>query len=512
MNRQIIKNLISNYMLTGIGMILGFFLLPFLIRKLGHEGFGVTVVAEALIAFFFVFVSAIRIAVSRYVTLSLSQEKTEDCLLYLSTGRRILHILMVVSLLLGVILAILFPVFFKVPANLHHQSQVMFLLIVISFVLSIPNVVYWAILYGYQRFDLINISNAGGTILRAVAIFTLYSFLSGKWASLGAYGMVYFVMTMGQNYIVYRWAMSLMPSAARIGFQYDLPKAAEILLYTRYTVMATVSSTLYGSVVPVIINIFCGPMANTIFAVASRIPGVLSSIFLQPAWSLVPTCTHYVGRNERDKVERLFFMYSKGTLIVFCPLIFSVAVCSRMILHWWVGDGFNSAIVVMMILSAGTLLGSFGFLSSVVTSAYGEIKIPTIVGIVSAFLSIGLGVVFAFFFKMGLPGLAMGGLLITLGGAFCFSPIYACHILKADVKKYYKESFFIPILLTVFSFGWEILFQSDIHFSLRFFCLAALGTIFYLWLVLRWAFNESEKRDILSLFKGRLAEKIAQGA
>ncbi len=198
MKHQIIKNLLSNYLLTGISMVLVFFWLPFLIRKLGHEGFGVTVVAEGLILFFFIFVSAVRISMSRYVTLTLSQEKMEDCLLYLSTGKRILNIFMGCSLVLGVMLAIFFPVFFRVPVGLYQQSQVMFLLIVIAFVLSIPNIVYWAILYGYQRFDLINLSNAGGVILRAVAIFSFYSLLSGGWASLGAYGAAYLLRPWGR--------------------------------------------------------------------------------------------------------------------------------------------------------------------------------------------------------------------------------------------------------------------------------------------------------------------------
>ena len=512
MKRQIIKNLLSNYVLTGTGMVLGFFLLPFLIRKLGQEGFGVTVVAEALILFFFIFVSAVRISVSRYVTLSLSQKKMEDCLLYLSTGKRILNIFIRWVFVLGVIVAVFFPVFFRVPNGLQQQSQMMFLLIVVAFVLSIPNVVYWAILYGYQKFDLINLSNAGGTILRAMAIFSLYSFLSGGWASLGTYGVVYFLTTMGQNYIVYRWAMSIMPSAGKIGLKYDPFKAAEIFSYTRYTAMGSISGTLYNSVMPVIINIFCGPMANTVFAVASRIPSVFKTIFLEPAWSLIPTCTHFVAINEREKIEKLFFLYSKGVLVVFWPIMFSVAISSRMILHWWVGDGFGPAIVVMIILVASALLSSYGYLCSVVTSAYGEIKIPTIVGIISSVASVGLGVFLAFFFKMGLPGMAIGALLVTLLGSFLFNPIYTCHILKADVKKYYLESFFVPMFLTFISFGWEIFFLADYRFSVRFFSLVAIESIFYIWLVFRCVFSEIEKEDLFSVLRSGFGKKSLHGA
>jgi O-antigen/teichoic acid export membrane protein len=511
MKQQIIKNVFSNYLLTGIGMVLAFFLVPFLIRKLGHEGFGVTVVAEGLILLFYVFVYAVRISVSRYVTLSLSQKKMDDCFLYLSTGKKILNVLMIWSFGAGIIVAIFFPIFFRVPNGLQQQSQAMFLLIVIAFVLSIPNVLYWSVLYGYHRFDLINFSTAGGSILRAAVIFILYSFLAGGWASLATYGVVYFVTTMGQNYIVYRWAKSLMPSCARIGPEYDRPKAKEILSYTRYTVLSTMSGTLYNSVMPVIINIFCGPTANTVYGVASRIPSVLKSIFLEPAWSLIPTCTHYVAQNERGKVEKLFFMYSKAVLVVLCPIIFSVAVSSKMILHWWVGEGFGPAISVMMILAVSALLSSFSYLCTVVTNAYGKIQWPTFVGIISAVASIGLGAFLAFFFKMGLPGLAIGSLLVTFAGSFLFSPIFTCHILKTDVRKYLMESFFVPMFLTLLSFGWELFFWGDVHFSMKFFSLMAVAALLYAWLVLHFVFNKKEKEEFFSVLRSQFGTKSLQG-
>ena len=48
----IIKNLASNYLLSFFGMALGFFLIPFLVGKLGKDVYGLIVLAEATLAFF----------------------------------------------------------------------------------------------------------------------------------------------------------------------------------------------------------------------------------------------------------------------------------------------------------------------------------------------------------------------------------------------------------------------------------------------------------------------------
>ncbi len=154
--------------------------------------------------------------------------------------------------------------------------------------------------------------------------------------------------------------------------------------------------------------------------------------------------------------------------MVFCPAIFSVVICSRMILHFWLGDGFGPAIVVMMILAAGALLSSYAYFCSFVLNAYGVIKIPNTVGIITFLANIGLGVFFAFFFKMGLPGLAIGALLVALAESFFFIPIFTCHILKTDVKRYYLE-FFCSYVFDAYLFWVGAYFSGGSSFFIKIF-------------------------------------------
>ena len=90
MRNVIIKNIASNYFLGFFGFVLGFFLVPFLIAKLGKDAYGLIVLAEVVTGFFEIGTISVRIALSRYATFSLSQNRLDEFSEYLSAGRVIL--------------------------------------------------------------------------------------------------------------------------------------------------------------------------------------------------------------------------------------------------------------------------------------------------------------------------------------------------------------------------------------------------------------------------------------
>ena len=186
-------------------MALGFFLVPFLIGKLGSAVYGIIVLTESTIAFFEILTVSVRMALSRHATFALAQGKVDEFVEYISTGLRILCFSAAAVTLFGVTLSYYFPYLFKVPEGYAGQSQVHFFLISAAFAISIPNIVYWSALYAKQRFDLINFSTSFGLIMRAVCIFLFYSLVPKKYISLTAYGFIYLAMTVTQNYMIYFW-------------------------------------------------------------------------------------------------------------------------------------------------------------------------------------------------------------------------------------------------------------------------------------------------------------------
>jgi len=199
MKNQIIKNIFSNYFVNILQMVLGILVVPFLIMKLGKEAFGLIVLVESTIAIFEVMIVSVRIALSRHATYALGKGDIEEFVKYLSTGKYILWVVGFIILISCSTLSYFFPQIFKVPVDMFVQSKILFLLVTFSFFITIPNIVYWSILYAKQRFDLLNIASSFGLISRAFFIFLLFSILPRAYQSLVTYGFIYLTMKAVEN-------------------------------------------------------------------------------------------------------------------------------------------------------------------------------------------------------------------------------------------------------------------------------------------------------------------------
>ncbi len=452
MKNQIAKNLATNYIGNFLGMALGFFVTPFLINKLGKEAFGITILAESIISFFQIFAFSVRIALSRYTTIALSKNQKKDFIEYLSTGRRILYIVMLLGLVPGIIVSLSFPSLFNVPVQFHQQSRVLFLLITIAFSLTIPNIVFWSVLYARQRYDLLNVSNFGGVILRVVFIFILFSFLPSSYVNIVTYGFVYLSMTWIQNYLVYRWSIHLMPDLEIKSRNSNPAKVKEILSFSSYASLGNLGAVAHESVMNIIVNVFLGPIYNTIYSVSIRIPNMMKRLFLEPSWSLTPTFTDLAAKKDQGRLEMLFTMYLKLINLIIFPLSLIIIFLSHPIISLWVGKDFAEASQLMPYFMIVSLMMISASVCSCILTAYGEVKYPTIINLVIAFLSVVFGCLLAFHFKQGLVGIGVAAVAFNFLGSVVLLPAYACKVSGIKVNKYWIESLLKPLLITVVVF------------------------------------------------------------
>jgi membrane protein EpsK len=498
MKQQIIKNLSSNYLITILGMILSFFLIPFLIKKLGKEAFGLVVLAESTIAFFEILTISIRMALSRYAAFYLAKNNKEEFVEYLSTGRSILLIAAIIVVITGSFLSYYFPQIFKVPNNLNNQSRVLFLLITSAFTIGIPNIIYWSVLYAKQRFDLINISYSTGIVLRAVLIFIAFSFLPQTWVSLVTYGFIYISMILAQNGLVFYWHKRVMPGL-EIGIKYfKQSKVKEIISFSIDTSIGRVSSLLYDEIMNILTNLLWGAGFNAIYAVSLKIPTLIKRLFLEPTWTLTPAFTELVAKKENERLENLFFMYSKIVAIIIMPICFIIICFSRQIISCWVGRDFELSWKIMPIhvLSLIVII-PFG-VSNCLTNAFAKVKIPSRISFLFGIVNVGLGLFLAKGLAWGLYGLAIASAVSNILNSSLFISYYSCQIAKISLTKFWTESFVKPFIMASIILGSSLFFVSyEKQFQLSAVLLIDLFFIsIYFFLSYRFIFNPMEKKHV----------------
>jgi len=505
MKSQILKNIFSNYVARVIGMLLGFLIIPFLIRKLGTEAYGLVVLAESTIAVVEIVTISVRMALSRHATYSLSQNKTDEFVEYLSTGRVLLYFSAAITLTAGFLVSFYFPDLFRVPAAFETQSKVLFFLITTGFVITVPNTVYWSVLYAKQRFDLINLCNSFGLIARAFCLFALFSFLPQRYVSLPVYGLVYLLMQAIENYFVFFMHKRLMPGLRLSAKRFKKEKVREILSFSFHTSLSRLSLALPGSIVNIIVNLFWGPAYNAIYSVSMKFPMMMRRMFSEATWSLTPTFTDLAARKDRERLEALFFMYSKAVSIVTMPLSLVLILLARPLIRLWVGEDFEMAGRLLPIM-AFPLLFSIPFsVCACLNNAYAKVKWPSLMGVVSTVFSLSVGSLLALKFGMELFGFAIASCVSALLYMTFFTPFYACRIAGIPVRRYLVESLIKPLSWALVGFGAGlVLFDRLCHDQLLSpVFLAGLAALFVLHFVGAYVFLlvPKEKKHIADFSK-----------
>lgn len=438
-------NILSNYAGRAVGMVLGFFLVPFLIYKLGVEVFGLVIVFESMMKFMEAVSTSVRVALSRYATYSLSQEREGDFVSYLSTGRGLFLMISVLIFAVGFMLSFWIPGIFRIPEGRYHECQQYFALITAAFAVTVPNIVFWAGLYAKQRFDLINLASSTGMTLRAIAIFVIFSIVPKQYVSLVTYGWIYLIMTWSQNYAVYFAFKKLMPHI-KVSLKYfQMHKVKEILSFSVYTLSGHMSSIINENATNFIINFFWGPAANAVYGIGTKFSSLIENIVLEPTWTLTPTFTDLVAKGEHQKLKTLIFVFTKAMTILCFPAFLALMIFAKPILTQWVGGRFNDAPWIMVL----SILPQCFYIPIASThnlpNAYGHVKVPGIVNPIYDLLSVLTCYIFAVPLKFGLIGMAMGSCVCAISMAFLFAVPYGCYLAGFSATEYWLRAYFKPV-------------------------------------------------------------------
>jgi len=505
MKAQILKNIFSKYLLSFLGMGLGVLLVPFLIHKLGKDGFGISILAESIIAFFEIVTLSVRQALARYATFSLSKGDNEQLVQYLSTGRYLSFFCAGVVLIGAGTLSFFFPQIFTVPAGLENDSRILFFLITLGFTITIPNIVYWSVLYAKQRMDIINLASSIGLIVRALGIFILFSFLPGKYVSLAAYGAIYFLMRFFENYAVYWWHKKLMPGLRLSVKDFKADKVRDLFSFGIHTSLSRVSSLLYENTANVLINIFWGPAMNSLYAVSLKFPKLLSRVFRESAWTLSPTFTDLAAKGDTGRFARLYFMYTKIATIVVTPFSLLLIFWAGPLIRLWVGEGFEKAIPLFQISMVAQMLTIPLAIASAPLSAYAKVKIPSQVSFLTAVLNVIIGIWLARYMSWGLMGIASAAALFQIFYGGVFVPFYASRISGISFRKYMTESFLYPFAWTAFfmacAFALIQVFQKDDSLTVWMLGAASLAIVLHFLISYKLLLKADEQNHVMDIFK-----------
>ena len=85
-NRQLTINMAANFINFGISLCISFFLSPYIVRTIGVEANGFITLANNFVSYTSLITIALNSMIGRFVTISLTEKKTDDANRYFTSA------------------------------------------------------------------------------------------------------------------------------------------------------------------------------------------------------------------------------------------------------------------------------------------------------------------------------------------------------------------------------------------------------------------------------------------
>ena len=433
---KIIRNVFSSWMYFFIQFSIGFFLMPFMILRLGKETFGAWVIVTSLTGYIGFLNFGIRGSVVKYV----SQFEAKNEFRALNEIINTSLVLYVFSGILAVLITFIFSnylgIFFPVEQNLLRAIQISFRIMGLNMAIVLFSITFSGILEGFKRQDIMGYIESATFILQSILIV----FCLLKNYGIVAVAISICVVNVLRQILRVMFAFRVYPKL-KIEFNLFSKKQLKVIFsYSTLLFIVQILRDFIASLPNIILGFLAGPLLVTFYSVASRLTGYLNVLLRTTAGVLMPFISGFEALDDKARLKKSFIVSSQYCylLVIFFGLIFIIM--GKAFLRLWVGEEFAvMGYYPLFILATALILSPSAFTIESLLKGLGRLKTITILTVCEVVVSAGLS--FLFFKTLGLVGVALAFSIPYLINYGIILPFAALKILNINVGYYVKEIF-----------------------------------------------------------------------
>lgn len=434
MKRQFAKNLSSNWALYAASAIISFFLMPYILAKIGQAALGVWILVGSFSGYLGLFDFGIGFAVVRYVA---RYQKTGD----IEQRNRVVATAFYLACLLSILVvaATLYIManaadFFSIPAELVSHSRAVILLIGLSIALGFPLSIFSeALAGGLWRFDLFNKVGLSTAVLRTCLT---VAFLEFGWGLAGL-GLAALIGSLAG----YLWRMkmlfSLLPDLSISPRLIGWKVIKQISDYSFFSFLLVLSGRIAFYSDSFIVGIFRGVEDVAVFGIAAKLTEYLRQLIFTMSRLFSPVAARYDPDSDQASLRRIFYDGSRLHLLFSLPLSMILFFWGGKLIRLWVGDAFGPSQVVLQVLLLGHIVSFLQGIGGEVLLGVGRHRNFAILSLLAAVINISLSVILVR--KIGLVGVAWGTTLPLAVLSVGYLPVTTLKLVGGDLKTFIGE-------------------------------------------------------------------------
>jgi len=438
---QIIKNVGSSWFALGVNVLVGVFLSPFILHRLGDTAFGIWVLIFSLTGFYGIFDFGIRSSIIRYVSKYTATHDVDEVSGLINTALFTYTCVGALSVIITLVGCVYVDRVFHVQPEFHSSAQWLLLMVGSSVALGFPLGVFGGMLEGLQKFYILNWTNIVSSLFRVVLI--VY------YLNRGAGLLTVALITVGLPLLasVVRAVVALRSLPVTFAWRYvERSSFRHMANYSGVTFMIIVASRLRFKTDALVIGTFLSSAAITYFYAGSRLVDYAGEVVSSLAQIFVPMSSQSDAAGNMTRLRKIFIAGNRACAFTTLPMTAAFIIMGRSIIEVWLGRKYvaQGYAVLLTLIVPYTLMLVQSASSRVLfgMGKHGKFAVVTLIeGVANLVLSVLL------VRPYGILGDAFGTALPLAGTYILFMPYHLCSRLGIRVSTYLKEAFLLPILL-----------------------------------------------------------------
>jgi len=441
--RQILKNVGSSWSALAVNVLVGIFLSPFILHRLGDVAFGIWVLIFSVTGYYGLFDLGIRSSIIRYVSKYTATGESGKLACFVNTSFFTYTIIGVVSMALTTVLSSYVGGLFRIPPELHRQAHILLLLVGAAVSLGFPLGVFGGMLEGLQRFYILNWTSIGSTLLRAALI---VHFLNR------GYGLITVALiTVGLPILssILRGIIVFRLCPVPIGLRYvDKESLRNMATYGGTTFLVIVAGHLRFRTDELVLGRMMSAVAITYFSIGARIVDYAQEFVSSLAQIFVPMSSQSEAKNDLERLRKVYIAGNRVCALLILPITVILILLGKHVIRIWVGARYiphSYPVLVVLIIPFALMLmqSASGRVLFGMGKHQSMAKVTLLEGIANLILSIALVP------PLGVVGDALGT-AVPLGCTFLlFMPRHLAKQIGVPVSSFVRQAYSLPFLLTL---------------------------------------------------------------
>ena len=438
--QRVVRGTASNYVGKVLTLGTWFLLTPFILRQLGANSYGLWVLVGSVVSYGALLDFGIAAAVTKYVAEHVARDEIGNLREVVATALAFYSGLGVLAFGLAVGIAPFFPHLFNVAPAERETARWLVIAMGATLGVSIPFTTATAVLQGLQRYDLVNLTSIGGTVLSAAAVVIILLTGGGVLAMV----LVNLPVVILMQCVAVRMISRVAPDL-RFGLRgANRQTARRILTFSSSLFLIAVADRLHTKTDEIVIGVALPISAVTPYALARRLselPQMLADQFMK---IMLPLSSELHANDDRERIRLLYLTGTRITLAIFLPVAAVLIVLAGPVLAAWAGPQYVEGANLVVILTLASVFATSQWPAGIILQGMERHHFLAATSLGTALANLVLSILLVR--SYGVVGVALGTLIPTVLETSLLVFPYALRILGVSFRET-AQHIFIPVLM-----------------------------------------------------------------